>query len=534
MWKKNLFLALSVLAAALVGCGDDENGNGTDPDNGTDPVLTVDVGLEKDEASLITAGDMDVCQLQDRYSSAGTITLTNDNVYILSDGFPGTLVGNGDNDNSADDVAVNLQIEPGTLIVGSAEEALIITRGATIQANGTAADPIVMTSSDQIEGRFDGDTATEVSTGRGEWAGLALMGKAPSNECTAPCNNSAEGNIGLYGGDVATDSSGSLQYVVVRHAGNDIDGQGNELNGISYFGTGSGTSTDYIQVHLNLDDGIEHFGSNDFVSHAVLTGNGDDSVDWGQGWTGGVQHVVVVHAEDSADRGIEADNDGTNPEVTPISKVLVANATFVAGANSGDGITLRRGTMAKLANIIVSGFGDCIDIDEDATFNRIAGYDTISDDLNLVNSLFDCGAGAEAFDMEPDEGNTADPWSIEQWFNVEARNNRQAVANLEAASGKPTASSPELKSGTTYGFTKPATWAGNNVPSSWTDTDYVGAYDPDATSQWTDDWTIGVNGNDAVWTPASSGTLNGATPTADGTCPAGTTDVGDFSTYWDE
>ena len=59
-----------------------------------------------------------------------------------------------------------------------------------------------------------------------------------SNECGDPCDVNAEGNIGSYGGTDDSDDSGFIRYLVIRHAGNDIDGNGNELNGLTMFATG--------------------------------------------------------------------------------------------------------------------------------------------------------------------------------------------------------------------------------------------------------------------------------------------------------
>ena len=349
---------------------------------------------------------MDVCDLPANITA--DTTLTNDNVYLLSSGFPGTKVGDGDSTGGGVGAAnVTLTIEPGTLIMGSTGEALVITRGSDVVVNGTAADPVVMTS---YESRpLSGVTQTN---GRGEWAGFALMGYAATNECGTPCDVAAEGNIGSYGGTDDTDSSGSINYLVIKHAGNDIDGNGNELNGFTLFGVGSGTTIDYIQVHKGLDDGVEHFGSTDFMSHVVLTDNADDSFDWGQGYTGGAQFVVVLQAADDGDRAIEADNDGGNPLATPVSMPTLANMTLMGNPSttetSADGILLRRGTGANIYNSIITGFADaCIDIDEEATMDAAhdgtdytTGYTGV---LTIDNSFVDCAVDFESGDQNLDD-----------------------------------------------------------------------------------------------------------------------------------
>jgi trimeric autotransporter adhesin len=354
--------------------------------DGTCPDGTSVVGPHDLPAAV--GGQMDLCQLERRYADdGGTLTLANDNVYLLAPGFPGTYVGNGEaaDGDAVNDVAVTLVVEPGTLVLGNEQEALIVTRGSRIEALGTAEDPIVMTSRAQ----FDDWVATgDGVSGRGEWAGVALLGYAESNECGDPCDVNAEGEIGAYGGADDADDSGELRYVVIRHAGNDIDGNGNELNGLSMFGTGSGTRVSFVQVHNGLDDGIEFFGGATFVDHLVLTGEADDSLDWGQGWRGGAQFVLVRQAEDDAGFGIEADNDADAPDAAPVSRPVLANLTMIGTTGAADddtiGILLRRGTGAEIWNTVVTGFDTCFDMDDDATFERFP------DDLAVHNSVFTC------------------------------------------------------------------------------------------------------------------------------------------------
>ncbi len=91
------------------------------------------------------------------------------------------------------------------------------------------------------------------------------------------CVCEAEGDAGLYGGPNAADSSGKLNYVVVKHAGFEVIPD-NELNGITFAGVGSGTKCSNIQVHQNVDDGVEFFGGSVNCKNVVLTANGDDFV----------------------------------------------------------------------------------------------------------------------------------------------------------------------------------------------------------------------------------------------------------------
>ena len=446
----------------------------------------------------VGGGSMDLCQLARRYDTDGqTITLTGDNIYRLAAGFPGTYIGNGEaaDGNSGNDVSVTLVIESGALILGSQQEALIVTRGSRIEASGTAEDPIVMTSKDQFEEWVEGRARAD---GRGEWAGLALMGYGRSNECGDPCDVNAEGNIGAYGGTDDSDDSGFIEYLVIRHAGNDIDGNGNELNGLTLFATGSATRSSYVQVHYGFDDGVEHFGATDHMDHVVITGARDDSFDWGQGYRGSAQFVLIVQASDDGDRGIEADNDGDNPLAVPVSLPTLANFTILGAADSAetssDGILLRRGTGARIYNFLVADFRDaCLDVDGAAT------EDLFGTDLTIENSLFYCPA-KEVYESGDDDVSGA---AIANWVDSDP-DNRVANPNLRAD----------------Y---RPNEVEADVASTLFVTTDYVGAFAQDTADNWTDGWTVSLNGNNTVWEPAVDN------PVADGSCPSGTTAAGSLS-----
>ena len=111
-----------------------------------------------------------------------------------------------------------------------------------------------------------------------------------------------EGNTGEYGGGANpdnTDSSGTFEYVVVEYAGKLITTE-DELNGIAFQAVGSGTTVDYVQVHMNQDDGMEFFGGTVNATHIVLSGIGDDSIDWTSGYTGKIQYAIIHQYGDNA------------------------------------------------------------------------------------------------------------------------------------------------------------------------------------------------------------------------------------------
>jgi hypothetical protein len=321
--------------------------------------------------------------------------------------------------------SATLTVQPGVTIYGkSGADFLVVTRGSKIIADGTAANPITMTSVQDVIGS---------PTAAGQWGGLVLLGKAPTNKCNqadlANCLVQAEGDAGPYGGANAADSSGKLNYVRVKHAGFEVIPD-NELNGITFAGVGSGTECSNIQVHQNVDDGIEFFGGSVNCKNVVLTANGDDSVDWADGWNGKLQFVLVKHAGDGAkaNRGIEGDNQSGNFTALPISNPIIANMTIIGntfdGTDDSEGVLLRAGTRAQLANFVIAGpekMGECLEIESaESQAAAVAGT------LTMTNSVIACPTEAV-------KGNVATGVTTLSWFLGQTGNklaaNQAAVLN---------------------------------------------------------------------------------------------------------
>jgi hypothetical protein len=343
MNSKGLSLASMLLVAAggLYGCADGDeaivnittapgsDSGGSNPGGG--------VSLNCPSWSLARQQDADgndVCQMPDSIMEDRTVTADvtwyiDDNVVVGNGGgFMSDVEGVLANGDTV--VEATLTIEAGVAVKAEADGAIIVTRGSNIEALGTADAPIIFSSTDD---GYDGS---------GEWGGLVIHGYAPSNVNAAcnpgsglACNYEAEGGNGgsfQAGGHSPDDDSGTLRYVVVAEGGL-IVAANNEINGISLASVGSGTEIDYVQVHNNLDDGIEFFGGNVNAKHLVLTGNEDDTVDWDEGYQGNLQFILALQSDASSGTAIEADTEGASG-ATYLSKPAIANATFV-GAGTG-------------------------------------------------------------------------------------------------------------------------------------------------------------------------------------------------------
>lgn len=300
-----------------------------------------------DEPVNVPGIDKPVRVIRGQFTSA--VTLESRYYYVLRGA---VFVGRGG----------TLNIQAGTRIVGEFATlgTLVIAQGGRINAVGTASAPIVFTSDQPVGQR-----------GRGDWGGLIINGEAPIN---IPGGiGLGEGDTGRYGGNNPEDNSGTLRYVRVEHAGIEFSPD-NELNGIAFQGTGRGTVVDHVQVSFNKDDGIEMFGGTTDLKHIVLTGIGDDSLDWTFGWSGRAQFVIAHQRGDDADNGIEADNNGNNNDLLPRSNPTLYNLTFVGdpdsdqGGESDDGFLIREGTAGTFRNFIITGFKEYgVNIDHTAT-----------------------------------------------------------------------------------------------------------------------------------------------------------------------
>ena len=238
-----------------------------------------------------------------------------------------------------------LTIEPGTVVKGEPglrenATALIVARGGTLLADGTAAEPIVFTAlADDVADADD-------EPGAGSWGGLILLGQARTN--TTPGAINIEGipttePRALYGcGDAGfacddDDASGVLRYVSVRYGGSEI-GAGNEINGVTFGGVGRGTVVEYVEVFANQDDGFEWFGGTVNGRYLVSAFVGDEAFDTDQGYRGTNQFVFGI-LDAGGDNGFEmdgGDDELGGEDAAPLSQPVFANVTVIgAGDNRG-------------------------------------------------------------------------------------------------------------------------------------------------------------------------------------------------------
>ena len=325
-----------------------------------------------------------------------------------------------------------LTIPAGTIIkaasgTGADASTLIVARGGKIIANGTADNPIIMTAAaDNIEvgGTYpESGPALNVDT-RGLWGGLLILGKAPCSFKSDVTELQIEGiptsdTNGLYGGSVADDNSGSFQYISIRHGGAEI-GEGNEINGLTLGGVGSGTTVNQIEVLGNVDDGIEFFGGTVNATNLLVWGQGDDAIDIDQAYAGTIDGALVVLTA-ASDHGFEIDGpEGSAPGRFTLKNATVIGATDDCDAEGVDGemADFRKGATGDILNILFKDFAGGKDVELDAsadastytagtlTFANIDilhpldGNGNVCSDVESVDKIFDDKSDESTFETD--------------------------------------------------------------------------------------------------------------------------------------
>lgn len=252
-----------------------------------------------------------------------------------------------------------LTIQPGVTITAKHDgtvDYILVEQGAKIDAQGTASQPIVMTSEKKEAGA---------------WGGLHICGYAHTN------NGSGSSEIGNapYGGNNDADNSGTLKYICLEYTGYAFDEE-HEANGVSFYGVGNGTTVEHLQAYKGSDDGFEFFGGSVNVKYLVATSCSDDSFDWTEGWNGKAQFLVAYQEGETSlgyacDCLMECDNNGTNFAATPVAHPVIANATLIGNGGEAQGVRLRAGTEVELYNTIITGKGKALTVETNETENAL-------------------------------------------------------------------------------------------------------------------------------------------------------------------
>jgi hypothetical protein len=219
-----------------------------------------------------------------------------------------------------------LTVEAGaTVAFKTSKDFLVINRGSRIVAIGRANAPITFTSESDV---LDTVGPEDVQ----QWGGMVINGFGVTNKCAytgtrsvdlalaGECHVDSEGSSGndenQYGGNNDDDSSGQLEYVVVKHTGATV-GNGDELNGITFGAVGRNTIVRNLQMYSTYDDGIEMFGGSVSFENYVAVYVRDDSIDIDEGWNGTITNALAIQSETDGNACIEADGIGDFANLAP-------------------------------------------------------------------------------------------------------------------------------------------------------------------------------------------------------------------------
>lgn len=296
-----------------------------------------------------------------------------------------------------------LIIPAGTVIKasGGTSSYIAVAQGAQIYIDGTAANPVIMTSS-------------KANPASGDWGGFVICGKAPTNKGTTA---TAEVSDLTYGGTIANDNSGSIRYLRVEYTGATFNGS-KEFNGVSLFGVGSGTTFEYVQSYKGGDDGLEFFGGTVNAKYIVSVNSEDDSVDFADGFTGSIENVYIKGVTKA---GFEGSNNGDDGNATPVTNVTIKNASIVLGGLTGsEGAIYYKEGGGKITyqNIYVDGLGLGVKVKstDTAANARVTAGDLIVNPIQFVNKPtgFDYGVPSVITELNntgAGSGSTAPAWA---------------------------------------------------------------------------------------------------------------------------
>jgi hypothetical protein len=231
---------------------------------------------------------------------------------------------------------------------------LAITRNSRLIANGTQDEPIVFTSEKVLLGQQPSPT---------DWGGIFILGNAPTNEGLTVINSGYR-----YGGNIPNDDSGILRYIRIEYAGKV------GTHGIHFFGVGSRTQVEYLQVYRNENIAIRVRGGRLGFKYISAIGHGGYGIWCDSGWQGNGQFwlfqtdrqatLVPVNFWNIA-RSLEMRNNDNFFLTTPRTQFSISNVTLIGngfreGIASGSrrGVRIRTGATGILQNVIVTEFPD--------------------------------------------------------------------------------------------------------------------------------------------------------------------------------
>ncbi len=329
-----------------------------------------------------------------------------------------------------------LTIAPGTIIRGdkNSQGTLIITRGAKINAAGTASNPIVFTSNEAVGNRAEGD-----------WGGVVVLGLARNNQPggVASIEGLVPSTDTQFGGAFDNDNSGVMQYVRIEFSGIPLE-PNKELNGLTMGSVGSGTTVDHIQVSFCGDDSFEFFGGTVNCKYLIAYRGLDDDFDTDFGYRGKIQFGLAIRDPFLSDAPgdsncFETDNDAQGSTAQPKTSPIFSNMTIVGP--KGDGTTalpsgekfekafrLRRNTATSCFNSLVTGWEKGVSVEGAAVVANVNG-DTLVFANNILTNFATPTWSSNNTNTVLNSGGATTAW-YQSWWSVDGNDSTSTLAQV--------------------------------------------------------------------------------------------------------
>lgn len=277
---------------------------------------------------------------------SGTVTLDASVSYNLNSAY---IVPNG----------AKLVIPAGTKITardGGTGVYIAVLKGGQIEINGTAANPVVISSA---------------NANPGDWGGLTICGDATTS---AGVDAVAEVGGFIYGGTNDDDDSGHVKYLVIKGTGAQINSE-SQYNGVSLYAVGNKTELENIAVINGADDGVEFFGGTAIASNLYLENNDDDSIDWTEEWSGSVTNAYISNTVAGFSTVFEGDKANANPTFTNITAISTVSGTALQFKKTSGGI---------ITGLYLEGYAVDLDMKDGGALSNVQ-IDGANADATLVS-----------------------------------------------------------------------------------------------------------------------------------------------------
>jgi hypothetical protein len=269
-----------------------------------------------------------------------------------------------------------LTIEPGTVIIGDSESkaSLVVTKGATIIAEGTETDPIVFTSN-------------KSARKAGDWGGVLVLGDAPTNRFgnTSSVNMDLDIAFSSYGGSNSSSNSGILRYVRIEYAGAKIKGLGN-FNGLFLGGIGTQTVIDNVMISYSGGNSIEVCGGDVNLNKLVSFKSSSNDFKFNYGAQVNIKNSLAIRASyllsSSGSRCLYVCSYDKKEDVDftkKLTSVVATNLTFVNNSQNikkdidqglvREGVFIAENASVDFKKSVISGFNPAVVLGEKILIN---------------------------------------------------------------------------------------------------------------------------------------------------------------------